>query len=132
MLSEIETISKLEHYAAQFNGYVNFKDYGKAHAIYNEALLVAVFMNMGDAVLKRLFGDWDSDDGTETDTAQDDGLFRRSWVSKVDLESCIKRHKAYEDMACRRLGEPEGQWKYYSDRDYCVRCMEKKKADHWQ
>lgn len=129
MLTERETISKLEHYAAEFNGYMRVRDYGKAHAIYNEALMVATFMKMGDVVLKRLFGDWESDDGSDSDTALDNGLFTRSAVAKVDLESCILRHKAYEDMACRKMGRPV---QYYSDIDFCARCMKKKKADQWK
>lgn len=132
MLSEQETVDKLEEYAKEFGKCVRDREYGKAHNIYQKAHEVAVFMEMGADVLKKLFGDWESDDGTETDTALDNGLFQRRLVARVDLESCIIRHKAYEDMACRVVGEPEGQYKYYSDQDYCARCREKKKAGHWE
>ena len=108
------------------------KEYGVAHNLYHMAHTVAVFMDLGPANLKKLFGDWDSDDGTETNTALDNGLFKRADVNKVNLECCIKRNQAYEDMALRRAGKPDLQ-RYYSEYEYCARCQERKKraAHRW-
>lgn len=132
MLSETKAMQKLEEYAAIFNDAVYRKDYGVAHNMYCMAHTVAVFMEMGDQCLKKLFGDWDSDDGTETNTALDNGLFKRADVSKVNLECCIRRNQAYEDMALRRAGKPDLQ-RYYSEYEYCARCQERKKraARNW-
>ena len=131
MLSEAKTMAKLEEYARMFGDAVYRKEYGVAHNLYHMAHTVAVFMDLGPANLKKLFGDWDSDDGTDTNTALDDGLFRRSEVALVNRECCMIRNKAYEDMALRRRKE-EPQ-RYYSEFDYCARCQERKKraARNW-
>lgn len=121
MLTEKETICKLMDQAALFNHYVAQKKYGHAHNIYNSAHEVAVYMDMGEAVLKQLFGDWDSDDGTGR--AEDTGLFARWKVDIVNERCCIRQHKAYEDVECRRLGKPV---RYYSDEDYCAMCFARK------
>lgn len=131
MLSEAKTMAKLEEYARMFGDAVYRKEYGVAHNLYHMAHTVAVFMDLGPANLKKLFGDWDSDDGTDTNTALDDGLFRRSEVALVNRECCMIRNKAYEDMALRRRKE-EPQ-RYYSEYDYCAKCQERKKraARNW-
>jgi len=131
MLSEVKTMAKLEEYARMFGDAVYRKEYGVAHNLYHMAHTVAVFMDLGPANLKKLFGDWDSDDGTDTNTALDDGLFRRSEVALVNRECCMIRNKAYEDMALRRRKE-EPQ-RYYSEYDYCAKCQERKKraARNW-
>ena len=125
MLSEQKTLIKLEDYAAMFNDAVQRKAWGVAHNLYNMVHTVAVFMEIGDAEMKKLFGDWDSDDGTDTDTAMDGGLFRRSVVEDVNWRCCIKMHQSYEDVACRAGQRP--MLEYYSDEDYCARCEERKK-----
>ena len=131
MLSEAKTMAKLEEYARMFGDAVYRKEYGVAHNLYHMAHTVAVFMDLGPANLKKLFGDWDSDDGTDTNTALDDGMFRRSEVALVNRECCMIRNKAYEDMALRRRKE-EPQ-RYYSEFDYCAKCQERKKraARNW-
>ena len=131
MLSEAKTMAKLEEYARMFGDAVYRKEYGVAHNLYHMAHTVAVFMDLEPANLKKLFGDWDSDDGTDTNTALDDGLFRRSEVALVNRECCMIRNKAYEDMALRRRKE-EPQ-RYYSEYDYCAKCQERKKraARNW-
>ena len=62
MLSEAKMIQKLEEYGVRFRAAVDRKDWGVAHNLYNIAHEVAVFAELDDAVLKKLFGDWDSDD----------------------------------------------------------------------
>lgn len=125
MLSEQKTLIKLEEFAARFNNAIERKSWGEAHNLYHMAHTVAVFMEMGDSCLKELFGDWDSDDGTETDTALDNGLFKREALRIVNRQCCVIRNQAYEDMALRRSGK-EAQ-RYYSEFDYCARCQERKK-----
>lgn len=125
MLSEAKMIQKLEEYGVRFRAAVDRKDWGVAHSLYNIAHEVAVFAELDDAVLKKLFGDWDSDDGTDTNTALDNGIFTRAEVAEVNLQCCIKRNMAYEDMECHRLGKPV---MYYGDVDYCARCRDKKRA----
>lgn len=125
MLSEAKTMVKLEEYAAKFNGAVSRKEYGMAHNLYHMAHTVAVFMELDTDNLKKLFGDWDSDDGTDMDTALDNGLFKREDVDFVNRQCCVIRNQAYEDMALRRSGREEQR--YYSEIDYCARCEERKK-----
>ena len=125
MLSEAKAITKLEECAAKFNAAVNRKDWGVAHNLYMEAVIVTSFMEIRGDVRKRLYGDWDSDDGTDTDTALDNGLFSRKDLERVNRECCIMRNMAYEDMALRREGEP---LRYYGESDFCARCRDKKRA----
>lgn len=123
MLTDKEAMKKLTEYAALFDGYVRTKEWGKAHNIYNIAHSVAVFMELGESALKILFGDWDSDDGSGNSV--DNGLFRTWKVDMVNEKCCIERHIAYEDMECRKMGQPT---RHYSEDDYCARCMQKKRA----
>lgn len=116
MLTEKEAIKKLQETAAQFDAAVRSKNYLRAKNLYNSSLAAAAFMEMGQEVTEEIFGQYG---GLGEDEEAPDGLFRRSYVSKVDLECCIKRNKAYEDQAVRRAGQPV---RYYSDRDYCARC----------
>ena len=127
MLTEAMTMAKLEEYAQMFADAVRRKDYGVAHNLYNMASTVAVFMELNDQQMKKLFGNWDSDDGTGKDTALDDGLFTRYDTKLVGWKCCIMRHQAYEDQALRVAGEPV---RYYSDPDYCARCK-KRDVRHW-
>ena len=122
MLSEKETMGKLEESARLFDHYFARKEYGKAHNIYNMAHTVAVYMELGEDALKKLFGDWDSDDGYGH--AEDKGLFQGWKVDMVNQMCCIRQHMSYEDAACRMIGKP---MKYYSEDDYCARCEERKK-----
>ena len=123
MLSERETVKKLEEYAQIFEHHCRNRKWGEAKNIYNMAHTVAIFMDMGEAVLKRLFGDWDSDDGNGE--AIDNGMFQRWRVEQVDKECCIRRNQAYEDQACRRMGQ---QTRYYSEDSYCAICYKKRAA----
>lgn len=127
MISEVKLMQKLEEQAMIFADAVRRKDYGVAHNIYNVAHEVAVFMELREDQLKKLFGDWDSDDGTDTNTAIDNGLFRRYDVDRVNWQCCIRRHQAYEDATMRQMGVPTT---YYSDMDYCARCK-KRDVRHW-
>ena len=129
MLTEMQTNVKLEEYAARFRAAVIRKDWGVAHNLYNECVMVTAFMDISDREKKKLFGDWDSDDGSDTETALDNGLFSRKDVDRVNKECCILRNMAYEDQACRREGRPV---QYYGDPDFCPRCQERKRAiRHW-
>ena len=127
MLSEVKLMQKLEEYAQIFADAVRRKDYGVAHNTYNVAHEVAVFMELAPVQMKMLFGDWDSDDGTGNDRAEDNGLFKRYDVDRVNWQCCVKRHQAYEDAAMRQQGMPTT---YYSDVDYCARCK-KRDVRHW-
>ena len=117
MLTEEETIRKLREAADQFDSAVREKDYLRAKALYNKSLTVATFMELGTAVTAELFG---QHGGLGEHDEAPDGLFSRDYVRRVDLECCIKRNKAYEDQACRRMDQPV---RYYSDEDYCARCV---------
>ena len=129
MISESKMVRKLEDQAAKFRAAVLRKDWGVAHNLYMEALMVTVFMEVSEEIKKKLWGDWDSDDGTDTDTALDNGLFSRRDVDRVNRECCVLRNMAYEDQACRREGRPS---EYYGDPDFCARCQDKKRAvRHW-
>lgn len=116
MLTEEETIKKLQETAAQFDAAVRSKDYLRAKNLYNKSLAVVTFMEMGPAVAAELFG---QHGGLGEHDEAPDGLFSRDYVSKVDLECCIKRNKAYEDQAIQKYGK---QVRYYSDKDFCVGC----------
>ena len=131
MLSEEKLMVKLEEYAARFDGAVNRKEYGLAHNLYHMVHTTAVMAELSEANMKKLFGDWDSDDGTETNTALDNGLFKRTDVDLVNRQCCVIRNQAYEDMALRR--RKEDPQRYYSEFDYCARCQERKKraARNW-
>lgn len=122
MLSEEKTMERLREKAEEFRAAVRNKDLGVAHNLYIVAHSVAVFMELNEKQMKELFGDWDSDDGTETDTAIDGGLFRRSDVDFVNWQCCVFRQQAYEDIAMRK---GISQARYYSDRDYCARCKKR-------
>lgn len=114
MLTEQETMDKLHKTAEEFAKAANDKDYARAKSLYIKALAVATFMQIGQDKMSELFG---QTGGPEEDEEAPQGLFKRDTVSKVDLECCIKRNKAYEDMTCRTG--------YYSDADYCARCKKR-------
>lgn len=131
MLSEEMLMVKLEEKAAMFNSAVRRGECGAAHNIYLMVHAAAVLAELSDKNMKKLFGDWDSDDGTETNTALDDGLFRRSDVNYAQWQCCIRSHQTYENIVMRtHKDEPV---RYYGDEDYCARCQERKKraAHHW-
>ena len=113
MLTEQETIDKLHKTAQEFEKAAKDKDYARAKSLYIKALAVATFMQISQDQMSELFGQT----GKTEDEEVPQGLFRRGTVSKVDLECCIKRNKAYEDMTCRTG--------YYSDADYCARCKKR-------
>lgn len=116
MLTEQEVIKKLHIQAEEFRQAVRHKNYMRAKALYNSARTVAVFMKLGGEEMSELFGQYG---GLPDDEEAPQGLFPRDEVSRVDLECCIKRNKAYEDQACRKTGQPVS---FYSDEDYCARC----------
>lgn len=122
MLIEQEAIGKLKEYGLLFNVYVKNRDWGKAHNIYRATMTVAVFLEIPQLVMDELFGAYQEDEEEIPDT----GLFRRKDVARVDLECCIKRNMAYEDMALRKQGQDA---KYYSEENYCARCTKKRRAD---
>lgn len=119
MLTEQEAINKLKEYGSLFNIYVKNKDWGRAHYIYRSAVTIAVFLKLPQAAMDELFGAYQEGEEPEPDT----GLFSRKDVERVDLECCVLRNMAYEDMALRKQGQDA---KYYSDPNYCARCRMKK------
>lgn len=129
MISESRFILKMEDQAAKFNAAISRKDWGVAHNLVVEAVMVTAFCEVSEEIKKKIWGDWDSDDGTETNTALDNGLFSRRAIDLVNRECCIKRNMAYEDQVCRREGRP---LQYYGDADFCAICRDKKRAvRHW-
>lgn len=122
MLTEAAMERKLREYAEAFSRHVKEKEWGKAHNIYNMVLITAVMAEMSEEFRAELFGSYDSED-----YPVDDGLIRRSDVSRVDIESCIRRNMAYEDMECRKIGLPMEEYRYYSENEYCARCRKAKK-----
>ena len=125
MLSERETINKLKEYASNFNAMVKNKEWEKAHNIYRKALNVAVFLEISHKDKEELFGEYPKDDPRNEEVAPKDGLFSRRDVEMVNLECCIRRNMAYEDIALRQQGH---KTEYYSSEDYCARCYAKKEA----
>lgn len=115
MLTEQEAIGKLKEYGSLFNVYVGNREWGKAHNIYRAAVTIAVFLKIPQMTMDELFGGYQEDGYPEMDT----GLFNRKDVARVDLECCVRRNMAYEDMALRKQGHNA---QYYSDSDYCARC----------
>ena len=107
--------------AALFNVHVKNKEWGKAHNIYRATMTVAVFVKIPQPAMEELFGAYPEGDEAVSDM---DGLFCRRDVARVELECCIKRNMAYEDMALRKQGQAA---KYYSDEGYCARCLEKRR-----
>lgn len=122
MLTEHEAIGKLKEYGLLFNVYVKNREWGKAHNTYRAAMTVAVFLQVPPPVMDELFGAYQEGEEEMPDIS----LFSRKDVARVDLECCIKRNMAYEDMALRKQGEDA---KYYSDTNYCARCTKKRRAD---
>jgi hypothetical protein len=121
MLTEDKLIEKLHRTAEQFKEAVREKKYFRAKALYNDALAVAVYVELDIEKRGELFGQYS---GIPDDQEAPQGLFPRKDVSRVDLECCIKRNKAYEDRTCGIMGKPT---QYYSDEDFCARCMNMKK-----
>lgn len=125
MLSERETINKLKEYASIFSIMVKNKEWGKAHNIYRIAMNVTVFLQLSQETIEELFGEYTEGDPYNNDAPLKDGLFSRRDVEKVNLESCIQRNMAYEDVALRQQGH---KTEYYGNEDYCARCYAKKEA----
>lgn len=122
MLTEAAMEEKLREYASTFNSHVKEKDWGKAHNIYHMLLTAAVMAEMSAEFMNELFGSHDGED-----YPVDDGLIRRSDVQKVNIECCIRRNMAYEDIACRKKGLPMEEYWYYSEDEYCAICKKAKK-----
>jgi hypothetical protein len=115
MLNEKEIKEKLEITAEDFRNAVQERNYMRAKALYNKALAVATFVRLDPEDMENLFG-YREDVGEDTEA--EEGLFPRYEVSRVDLECCVKRNKAYEDMTVNG--------RFYSDEDYCARCRKRK------
>lgn len=122
MLTEEEVITKLREYGQRFNQLVKRKEWGKAHNIYNIAMETAVFVDIPEKAMEELFGSYDREGYPE-----DNGLFGRNVVMRVDEECCIRRNMTYQDIICRKRGMPLETISYYSDANYCARCQKTKK-----
>lgn len=131
MLTEKELMKKLRDDAQLFVTLHRNGEHGRAHNVYQRAHNVALYLELEEKCLKELFGDWDSDDGTETDTARDDGLFQRWRVDEVNWRCCVRTNQTYEATVLRLTGREPLQ--YYTDPDYCAKCQETKKraVRHW-
>lgn len=126
MLSEQQCISKLHDMAFWFRTYVRQKKYDRAKRLYNNAVSIALFLDLPAEEKRILFGGYAGD--YEEDEEVPDGLFSKEAVQKVDYECCVRRNMAYEDMACRKSGKPV---RYYSEDDYCAGCA-KAGAGTWK
>lgn len=122
MLTEAAMERKLREYAKTFGRHVKEKEWGKAHNVYNMILTAAVMAEMSEKFKMELFGSCDGEG-----YPVDDGLIRRSDVQKVNMECCIRRNMAYEDIECHKLGLPLGVFRYYSEANYCARCKKAKR-----
>lgn len=122
MLTEAAMEKKLREYAWTFKRHVEEKKWGKAHNIYHMVLTAAVMAEMSEEFMAELFGGHDSED-----YPVNDGLIRHSDVQKVNLECCIRRNMAYEDIACREIRLPVEEYRYYSEDEYCARCKKAKR-----
>lgn len=116
MLTEDQLARKLRDSAEDFKRAAEGKNWGRAKALYNSALTVAVYMEIDPELKQELFGQYG---GLEKDEPAPRAAFPRDLVSRVDLECCIKQHRGLEDKAIRLQGQSA---KYYSDEDFCVRC----------
>lgn len=131
MLTEKELMKKLRDDAELFVTLHRNQEWGKAHNIYMRVHNVAFYLGLTEKNLKELFGDWDSDDGTDNNTAKDEGLFQRWRVNEVNWKCCIRSNQTYDNVVLRRSGREGLQ--YYTDLDYCAKCQERKKraVRHW-
>ncbi len=118
MLSSETAVEKLYAFGRGFQQYVKEKEYEKAKELYNQAVIVAVFLDIPEDIKTELFGGYAGD--YEEEETVPEGLFTRWAVEKVNLECCIKRHMGHEDIACRKQGQAV---EYYSDKKYCARCI---------
>ncbi len=118
MLTEAQTEEKLKRLGKEFNVYVAAKQWEQAHKAYRDALTIYVFMKMSEKLGEELFGPYGISD------TENLGLFCKADVHRVNYESCIKRNMAYQDMACRKEGQPV---RYYSETNYCALCEKAKK-----
>lgn len=109
---------KLHAMGIRFQKLYEEKKYAQAKYLYDTAHRVAVFLDLPGKEMRILFGNGEGDeDYTE--------LFRRDYLEYIDWKCCIFQHKTYQDVACRRAGEPV---RYYSDEDFCAICRQQKRA----
>lgn len=123
MLTEAAMEEKLREYASAFNRHVKEKEWGKAHNIYHMVLTAAVMSEMSEKFKNELFGVYDEEETGEAP----DGLIRKADVKKVNIECCIRRNMAYEDIACQKIGLPMEEYRYYSENEYCAICKKAKR-----
>ena len=102
MIAPERIMPKLREQAAMFNHYVSKKEYWNAVKIYNRAIGIAVFIELGDAECIELFGDGGYRKGREE---QIPGLFHTASVEKAVLESCIKGNRSIQKLTYEEVME---------------------------
>lgn len=99
MLTEQEVKDKLYNYADQFQIRCQRKEWAAAKMLYFQAQTVAIFLQLTEAELSKLFGnraykeDWEP---------LRDGLFPEKEVERAGWE-CVRMHKTYDDLHLRPL-----------------------------
>lgn len=114
-------IDKLVAMGYKFQNLYKEKKYPQAKYLYDTAHRVAIFLGFPEEEMYKLFGN--GYDGS--DEVKYDELFRKDFLEDIDWKCCIIQHKTYQDIACRRTGEPV---RYYSDEDFCAMCRQQKRA----
>ncbi len=99
MLTEKQIKDKLYNYADQFQIRCQRKEWAAAKMLYFQAQTVAIFLQLTEAELSKLFGnraykeDWEP---------LRDGLFPEKEVERAGWE-CVRMHKTYDDLHLRPL-----------------------------
>lgn len=99
MLTEKQIKDKLYNYADQFQIRCQRKEWAAAKMLYFQAQTVAIFLQLTEAELSKLFGnraykeDWEP---------LRDGLFPEKEVERAGWE-CVRIHKTYDNLHLRPL-----------------------------
>lgn len=99
MLTEKQIKDKLYNYADQFQIRCQRKEWAAAKMLYFQAQTVAVFLQLTEAELSRLFGNRAYKEEWEP---LRDGLFPEKEVERAGWE-CVRLHKTYDDLHLRPL-----------------------------
>ena len=116
-------LDKLMDLPEQFNRLYSAGKYAQAKYIYDKAVQIAVFLEVPAPIREKLFGQTDNQD--EEYSAKEEALFNWDMLDVCDKYCCIKQHRTYQDIACRKMGEPI---RFYSDEDFCAMCRDKKRT----
>lgn len=105
MITEKEALNKLYEMPEHFDRHMRNKDYRAAKRVYDNAVVICIFLEVSTAVKRELFGDRPYIDNPDAAT---DGLFREEYVLKAYEETF--KHRVNE------LAEEKENRERYKDR----------------